>query len=246
MPDELDDNTGETSTPSEPSTENSDDVEDSATAVSEDDKTPETSDTDAQAEDADVDDSDSGRFDKHPRFRKMNAELKELRDWKEAQQREKDVPAPPSTPEEKAVHDLVHKYGLAPKSQVEEVKRALAAYKDQQDYDKFLAKNPEAASKEAVLKALAYTPSYIRSSYEQIYKDVFGSSASSDAQGRKVINSKRVKTGMKVLGHGVATDSEDSGDDHVYTRAEIRKMDEKTYSKNETQIKKQMRQGLIK
>lgn len=251
MPDSFDDNTDDMDSSSDSSPENT--SPDDSDSVSDDANTPEDSDDSAQTEDENVaeDTKNSSNpdsvknvpFHKHPRFQELNTLVKELKEKNERLEREHEEERrlQNATPEEKAVYELIHKHGLAPKSDIEGLERKLAALKDDQDFQKFLEKHPDAANKKEVLKTLAYSPTYIRSSYEDIYTNVFGGN-SPDAPGRKVVG-RRLKSGMKPISSG-GGNSDDGG--HMYTRSEIQKMSEKEYEKNRKEIQKQMKEGLIK
>ena len=121
----------------------------------------------------------------------------------------------------------------------------IAEIKENQEFEKFLAKNPEAAVRSAAIKALAYTPTFIRSSYDEIWKQAFGGNTSPrtpETAARKVVG-RRILGGMKPRGKGGAEPG--GGGEHIYSRDEIQGMDMETYTKNENKIKKQMREGLI-
>lgn len=237
----MDDTTDFTDTSTDPSTETeSEELE----PVSEDDQTPTDSTDDSEAtEDVEEDELVDPKVPYHkiPRFRELNDKVKTL-EAKLAAKESSDAEAKRlanATPQERAVAELFNNYGVAPKSEVEKVKKDFAAYKDAQDFEKFLTKYPEAAPRAAALKALAFTPFYGKTSYEDIYKEVF-SEPQADPN-RKVV-ARRLKTGMKPLSAGGSKGEVEK----VPTRADIDAMDDAEFDKNRSKIQKWMAEGKIK
>lgn len=244
MPKLLSDETDDTDTSTDPSTETeSGELE----SVSEDETTP-TDPTDDEDEEIESPDAEEDElidtkvpFHKIPRFRELNDKVKaleaELAASKAASAEEKRLAN--ATPQEKAVAELINTYGLAPKSEVEKVKNDMAAYKDSQEFEKFLVKYPDAASKAAVLKALAFTPAYSKTSYEDIYKEVF-TTVAAPAADRKVL-ARRKTGGMKPL-----AGSNKTAEEKIPTAREIKDMPDSEYEKNRVQIQKWLAEGKIR
>lgn len=181
-------------------------------------------------------------FHEHPRFtglvndnkdlklsnKELKSELEALRKEREEAQRLAGM-----SPQEKAQHEAIKKLNLATKTDVEAVKKQNAMLKDQLEFEKFLAKTPDASEHAKAIKAIAYSKDYAKKSYADIYSEFYGS-------GKKKVVARKVKTGIKARSGGKGNAG------RFFTREDIKKMSKDEFAKNEKVIMKQMADGRIK